>query len=242
MDSSNPYILKKSRKKIWWILAIISVVIAGVALWAIWFSEVFSVDEVRVIQADPTSSIMLTETQVQEVKSTAGIAVGEPIARVDAETSASAVATLPWVKSVEVRRGWPNEMVIAVEPRVPIGSVEVSGKVLGVDGFGITFEHGEIDSLVAFNAQGDALVAAVTVYEALPRGLKNRVKKVVATSRDNVELTLKSGALVRWGSAEELEFKAQVLEALLTRRAEIYDVSAPELPTTVNEKGRKKSL
>jgi len=79
------------------------------------------------------------------------------------------------------------------------------------------------------------------VYESLPVGLKNRVRNVVATSRDNVELALKSGSRVRWGSAEELEFKAQVLEALLSRRAEMYDVSAPGLPTTINEKGRKKS-
>ena len=46
---------------------------------------------------------------------------------------------------------------------------------------------------------------------------------------------------MKWGSADEPEFKAAVLDALLSRRAQIYDVSAPELPTTTDEKGRKKS-
>jgi cell division protein FtsQ len=41
---------------------------------------------------------------------------------------------------------------------------------------------------------------------------------------------------VLWGSAEQGELKAQVLAALLQRRAGVYDVSAPELPTTQQEK------
>jgi cell division protein FtsQ len=241
MATSNAYVLKTSRKRIRWILAAVIAAIIGFVVWAVWFSTLFSIDEVRVTQVDPSNPTILSTAQVQEVTSAAGIFVGEPIARVDTDSAATDVATLPWVKSVEVRRGWPNEIVIAVDPRVPIGRVQSSGRVLGVDGFGITFDYAETGSLVPFDAQGEALVAAVTVYESLPTELKNRVRKVAATSRDNVELTLKSGSLVRWGSAEELEFKAQVLQALLTRRAEIYDVSAPELPTTVNEKGRKKS-
>jgi cell division protein FtsQ len=241
MDTSNAYVLKKSRRKIWWIFAALSIVIAGIVVWAVWFSTVFSIDEVRVTQVDLSTSNMLSEIHIGEVKSTAGISIGEPIARVDTESAASEVASLPWVKSVEVRRGWPNEIVIAVEPRIPIGKVNVSGKFLGVDGLGITFEYDDTSSLIAFDAEAEALIAAVNVYQALPGELKNRVKKVSASSRDNVELRLKSDSLVRWGSAEELEFKSQVLQALLTRRAEIYDVSAPELPTTVNEKGRKKS-
>jgi cell division protein FtsQ len=241
MDTSNAYVLKKSRKRIWWIVVAASAAIAGFAIWVVWFSTLFSVDQVRVIQVDQSTQNILSSSQVQEVTEAAGIFAGEPIASVDTDSAATDVATLPWVKSVEVRRGWPDEIVIAIEPRVPIGKVQLSGQELGVDGFGIIFDYAETGSLVAFDAQGEALVAAVTVHESLPTDLKSRVRKVAATSRDNVELTLKSGSLVRWGSAEELEFKSQVLQALLTRRAEIYDVSAPELPTTVNEKGRKKS-
>jgi cell division protein FtsQ len=72
----------------------------------------------------------------------------------------------------------------------------------------------------------------MAVYTGLPDKWRNRVIRLTATSRDDVALTLRSGAVVRWGSADQSEFKGSVLDALITRRAAIYDVSAPELPTT----------
>jgi cell division protein FtsQ len=183
----------------------------------------------------------LTEQQVIEVRSKAAINTGDPIALVDADTAAREVATLPWIQSVEVRRGWPNEIVIAVEMRVPVAKVSVGEIDLAVDSLGVTFESVETQGLPRIDAEGDALVAAVEVLVALPENLSSKVLRISADSRDNVELELKSGSTVRWGSSEEAEFKSQVLEALLTRRAEIYDVSAPELPTTTDEKGPKKN-
>jgi cell division protein FtsQ len=90
-------------------------------------------------------------------------------------------------------------------------------------------------------ATGAPLVSAVEVVATLPADLAQKVVRIRAESIDSIEFDLKSGATVRWGSADEPEFKAAVLEALLLRRAQIYDVSAPELPTTTNEKGPKKS-
>ena len=55
---------------------------------------------------------------------------------------------------------------------------------------------------------------------------------VVARSRDDVVLSLRGGALVQWGSAEQAEAKIAVLTALLPLKASYYDVSAPDLPTT----------
>jgi cell division protein FtsQ len=110
---------------------------------------------------------------------------------------------------------------------------------LAVDSSGNTFESADINGLPRIDAEGDALIAAVEVLVSLPENLSSKITGISAVSRDNVVFTLKSGATVRWGSSEEADFKAQVLDALLTRRAEIYDVSAPELPTTTNEKGPK---
>jgi cell division protein FtsQ len=75
----------------------------------------------------------------------------------------------------------------------------------------------------------------------MPANLAKKVVRIRANSIDSIELDLKSGSIVKWGSADEPEFKAAVLDALLSRRAQIYDVSAPELPTTTDEKGQKKS-
>jgi cell division protein FtsQ len=174
-----------------------------------------------------------------EIRAKAGVTAGDPIALVDADTAAREVAELPWVQSVEVRRGWPNEIVIAVETRTPVAKVSTGVGELAVDSSGNTFESADINGLPRIDAEGDALIAAVEVLVSLPENLSSKITGISAVSRDNVVFTLKSGATVRWGSSEEADFKAQVLDALLTRRAEIYDVSAPELPTTTNEKGPK---
>ncbi len=236
--TSNPVFSSRKRRKVGIILVPVLLVIVGGAVWAIWFSSVFAVDQVRAVNAN---DIDLTEQQVVEVRAKAAINTGDPIALVDSATAAQQVATLPWVKSVEVRRGWPNEIVIAVDMRVPVARVPMGDRQMAVDAQGITFESLDIQGLPRVDAEGESLIAAVEVLVSLPENLRSKVNRLSASSRDDVEVILKSGSTVRWGSSQEAEFKAQVLEALLTRRAEIYDVSAPELPTTTDEKGPKKS-
>ncbi|MEZ5115596.1 MAG: FtsQ-type POTRA domain-containing protein [Candidatus Nanopelagicales bacterium] len=80
--------------------------------------------------------------------------------------------------------------------------------------------------------EGPARQAAAAVVAGLPDKIARRVIAASATTRDDVTLTLRSGAEVRWGSAEQPELKAEVLRALLRQDATWYDVSAPELPTT----------
>ena len=81
-------------------------------------------------------------------------------------------------------------------------------------------------------AEGGALAAATSVVNGLPADLLKRVVSVSATTLDDIDLHLRSGDVVRWGSALDSETKAEVLQALLRRKADLYDVSAPELPTT----------
>ena len=73
----------------------------------------------------------------------------------------------------------------------------------------------------------------------LPEDIERRVRVVQAVSPDDIRLQLGNDSIVRWGNADEGEFKAQVLLSLLPRRAQAYNVSAPELPTTFGEKGQR---
>ncbi|MCF8529994.1 MAG: cell division protein FtsQ/DivIB [Candidatus Nanopelagicales bacterium] len=238
MASTHTFFTKKSRKRLWFLVLPLVVALVALVVWLMWFSQFFAVEQVRAVNADQSA---LTEQQVREVLSQASIPIGEPIARVDTDTAARNVATLPWVQSVEVRRGWPHEIVVAVATRVPVASVTVADRPYAVDSTGVIFESLDIQDLPVIDAEGDSLVAAVEVLQSLPPNIAAKVVSISANSRDNVELLLKSGSTVRWGSSDEPLFKAQVLEALLTRRAEIYDVSAPEVPTTTDEKGPKKN-
>ena len=140
-----------------------------------------------------------------------------------------------------MRRGWPNEVVVALDLRIPLARVEGVSASQGVDAQGIVFDYSNLDGLPLIQASGPPLVAAVKVVAAMPENLAKKVARISANSIDSIEIDLKSGSTVKWGSADETEFKAAVLNALLSRRAQVYDVSAPELPTTTDEKGRKKS-
>jgi cell division protein FtsQ len=199
-----------------------ALLLAAGFIWVVWFSQIFSVNEVRVVGA--------TGEAADAVVRAAQVPVGAPLAQLDANTIAVRVRELAWVGDVEVRRGWPNSVVLAVEERAGIARIE--GQL--VDEQGVAFTPIGIipRGLPQVRAEGPALATAMDVYTALPDPWRDRVVRVAATTRDDVTLTLRSGAVVRWGSADRSDFKAQVLDALIKRKAAVYDVSAPELPTT----------
>ncbi len=238
-EDYTAYQVKKRKLKVWWFLIPALVLAVGSAVWLVWFTPVFAVKEVQVVVDSPGE--ILSADQIAQVQTAANISLNEPIAKLDTDTAAQAVANLPWVSAVEVRRGWPNQVVVALDLRIPLARVKDVGPSQGVDAQGIIFESSNLEGLPLIQATGAPLVSALEVVAGLPENLAKKVVRIRAESIDSIELDLKSGSTVRWGSADEPELKAAVLDALLLRRAQIYDVSAPELPTTTDEKGPKKS-
>ncbi len=219
----------RRRRRVRIALVILVLVLCAVGVWLVWFSSVLAVKDVRVVGVDGN--------RAQAVLSAAAVPIGVPLARIDADMPQQSVLALPWVQSVDVRRGWPTEVVIAVTARVPIAGIERAEGAAGrsaVDAQGVIFDPvGALPKgLPTVSGDGVGLTAAMAVLSALPADLAPRVVTLSATTRDNVDLTLRSGALVHWGSAEQTDAKAQVLRALMRHKADVYDVSAPELPTT----------
>lgn len=210
-------------------LVVLGTLAAAAAIWLVWFSSVLAVTSVRVVGLDGT----IPDSVAEQVLQTAAIPTAVPLARVDTDSAQQRVAQLPWVGSVDVRRGWPNEVVVAVSVRTPVARVGSDG-TKAVDADGVVFAPvGPTDKkLPVVDATGDGLSAAVAVLASLPSDLARRVVSLEATSLDDVELTLRSGDLVRWGSADQPDVKATVLAALMKHKADLYDVSAPRLPTT----------
>jgi cell division protein FtsQ len=205
------------------VLALVCAALLAAGLgWLAWFSPVLSVKTVRVVGIEGPSA--------NAVLRAASLPLGVPLARIDTNSAQAAVTALPWVASVEVRRGWPSELVIAVVARTPI-AVLAGGSAVDADG--VTFEAAPLPrDLPRVTAQGVGLESAMAVLSSLPADIAAKLTSLSATTRDDVDLRLRSGTLVHWGSAEQPQLKAQVLRALLRRKADVYDVSAPELPTT----------
>lgn len=210
-----------------WLVGAGAVLLGALAVWVVWFSPVLSVREVRVLGAVNVSSASVLQA--------AAVPAGMPLARVDVGGVTSRVSALPRVASVEVRRGWPNVLVIVVVERTPIAVVPDGSAFAFLDATGTSFGS------VARTPRGlpvvkatteDALRSAAAVVAALPAGLRSAVSTVTAATHDDIVLTLVTGPTVRWGSAEQSDRKAAVLAALLKVKAASYDVSAPDLPTS----------
>jgi len=217
----------RTRRTVRWVLLVGAVVLVGVAVWLVWFSSVLSVTQVRVLGATTVSADL--------VRQTAAVPPAQPLARVDVAGITARVAAIPQVAGVEVRRGWPDVLVIVVTERVPVVVLKDGSGWTYADATGVRFgapatpPHG---MPIVTAASDQALVSAAAVVDALPQPLRATVTAVSARTRDDVVLTLSGGASVRWGSADESARKAAVLAALVKVRATYYDVSAPDLPTT----------
>lgn len=210
------------------------VAVAGVAVWVMWFSPVFETDQIRVVGVSEIGQ----QAGNAQVVSAAAIPDRTPLIRVDTDAARDKVAQLPWVESVEVYRSWPRAIVVEVRERTPVAVVEDGEARTGVDASGVLFDPpgGLWITDPVIRGEESALPEAVKVVASLPTEIQRRVRVVQAVSPDDIRLELGNGAIVRWGNSEDGEFKAQVLLALLPRRAQAYDVSAPELPTTFGEK------
>ncbi|MFM1786940.1 MAG: hypothetical protein RL228_890, partial [Actinomycetota bacterium] len=77
-----------------------------------------------------------------------------------------------------------------------------------------------------------ARVEVAKVFNSMPGWIKSQIKTVVAKSRDDVRILLSGSRQAIIGDSSRLERKFAVLKVLMTRKANIYDVSAPDVPVT----------
>lgn len=209
------------------VLSVVTVVVLGYLLF---FSSLLGVRSVEVSG--------LHRVAKAEVLELAGIPADEPMLRVDTAAAEDRIAALPQVASVEVGRSLPSTITIEVVERTPLAYFNSADGIHLVDRSGVAFHQvgkppkGLPELRVGKVAPKDpATRAAVTVLAGVPAKLREKVRAVGAATPGSVELTLSGGKTVHWGDAQQLDRKAHVLAALLSRPGEVYDVSSPELPT-----------
>lgn len=188
------------------------------------------------VEVTGTNEIATTE----EVLAVVAPHEGEPLLRLDTRTLREELLAIVGVREAKVERDFPHGLVITIEPRVPVATVAQEGGYVLLDAEGVelavTAEQPEgvplVEVPVGTDRTADSLAAVLTVMAALPEPILAQVTDASAASAHEVEFVLESGAEVVWGSAEENELKAAVLEQLLQVPAQLYDVSAPLSPIT----------
>ena len=122
--------------------------------------------------------------------------------------------------------------------RVAVAVVDSGGALHGVDEDGVMFRRypSRPPSLpllrIGAATQAEALAEAARVVETLPDAIASRVEYLSVSTVDTISLRLRSGQTVQWGSADESDQKAEVLDVLLHQKASLYDVSVPGQPVT----------
>lgn len=204
--------------------------LAAVAGWVVLESTLLSVRSVEV-----TGASRVTPAEVLAV---ADVAPSTPLARVDTDAVAQRVRALVAVRSVSVSRQWPRSVRIVVQERVPTAVQRRGSSYLLLDPSGVAFDTVRkrpkgLPLVTAPTAAGEpALRAALAVLTSVPAAVRRQLLEVRAASPEQVTLRLTLDRTVVWGSPERGDRKAAVLSALMSRRASVYDVSAPDAPTT----------
>ena len=220
-----------------YVLALVAfVALVATSVWLVFFSATLQVKRVDVV-----GNKLLSDARLREV---ADVPLGAQLALVDLDRADARIGSLAEIESVDVTRTWPDAVRIQVVERTAVAVVELAGRIRGLDPDGIVFRdyktvpQGMPRIRPGAAAGTDALKEAATVVSALPEDLVTRVDHVEVATVDQITLVLRDGRQVMWGSAEESELKAQVIDRLLAaEKAQVYDVSVPGNPTVRDTAG-----
>lgn len=231
----------RSKRRRMWIGMTASLAIAAL-IWGMFWSPLLVVRDVRVVGNE--------HTHVDDVASVAGLdAAGRNLLLLATGEVEDKIETLPWVAKAEIDRMLPGTVRVKITERVPalilsLGAarwtLDAQGYVLasGAQGKNLPVLAGvEVGSVEpGVRLQTSEALAALEVMRALPRSVRDQVAGIFAPTIERITLSLSSGTAVRYGAAEGMGAKNEVLKALLARlrsegrRAAYIDVRVPTSP------------
>lgn len=204
--------------------------VVGTAAWLVFFSPVLGVRSVEVV-----GNLTVDTASIQKQ---AGVPALQPLATVDLAGVETKVLGLRKIATATVVRAWPGTLRIEVVEREPVAVVLVNGKSALVDKTGVVTEIKDVAPprlpVLRLDRPGPgdpATRAALQVVGELPIDLARRVEEVRATSAEGISLKLVDGRTVIWGGADRGPDKIRILTDLLKRKAQVYDVSSPDVVT-----------
>lgn len=230
----------RSRRRRMVVTACILAALAG-AIWVAFWSPLLDVRDVVVVGGKHVSSSQVAEA--------AGLSSDDNLLLVSTSQVTQAVEELPWVLEAKVDRKLPGTVRVKVVERAARIALAVGEARWTLDGRGNVLEAGLAD-------EGMPVLAGATVDEVRPgtrvdevevrqaltawRSLAPKVRRevvaVLAPTPERITFSLTDGTQIRFGAAESLEAKNEVLVALLAQmraegRSAVYiDVRVPTSP------------
>lgn len=221
---------RSRRRRITWLVSgSLVLVLVGLVAVAV-YSPLLALREIRV---DGTSRL-----SAPDIVDAVDGQLDTPLALLDMDRMTRELGDFPLIRNFVTETVPPHTLVIHVTERQPIGSLATAGGYSLVDPAGVEIEKSVeripgvplIDTGGA-DAASEAFTAAVEVLVAMPEPVLTQLDTIQARTRDDVTITLVSGgARIIWGSADDSEYKARVLQVALSKNfpgVTEYNVSAP---------------
>ncbi|WP_065570809.1 FtsQ-type POTRA domain-containing protein [Microbacterium oleivorans] len=208
--------------------ALAAVVLVALGAVATAYSPLFAVSTITVVGTDRLEAAAVEKALSGER--------GTPLAMIDSSEVKAALVAFPLVESYSIEARPPQELVVRIVERTPVGVVSTKAGFSLVDAAGVVLAttkdapkgYPVIDA--AGGAGSRAFRAVGAVYRSLPADLRSQISAMSATTTEDVTLSI-DGADVVWGSPDEPREKARVLTAAMTAKppseVEEYDVSSP---------------
>ncbi|MFJ6196367.1 cell division protein FtsQ/DivIB [Micromonospora sp. NPDC092111] len=221
---------RRMRAALPWAMAAGLLAVAGLVAWAVLGSGLFGVREVRVVGARLVTAV--------EVRDAAAVPDGVPLARVDLAATARRIGALAPVERATVTRDWPGTLVVTLVERTGVAAVPRDGRFALLDRAGVVFrtvprapDGLPVVRLATPGPDDPGTRAALRVLTVLTPQLRAVLAELTVEGLARITLTLHGDRTVFWGDATRGEDKARVATALLGRKADRIDVSAPDVVT-----------
>jgi cell division protein FtsQ len=206
------------------IFLFLTMVIAGVGVYGFYFSNWLLIKNVSIAGNSRISE--------EQIRNQAQIQLDTPLIDLNSEEIITALLEINSVKEVEVRKGWPDSVVIVVREREPIALTDLSDGRYLVDETGKAFHRAGPDDVYRFvfapNEPARGLAARVAA--SMPDYLTGEILRIESFNGRSATIILNNGRRIIWGDEFKSQDKAAVLRVLLRTDQGDVDVSTPEVP------------
>lgn len=223
------------------LLAALLLVSLAAMVWVYLFTDVLNVRRVEVHGNRSLSADYL--------RSISGITSRTHLLKMDVGAVERAILAEPYVLRVEVRRRFPNTVILEVTERTPVGCLSQNGRFHLVDGEGLVVESAdsrrqgvpEISGLrlpllyPGVRLEDPRFEDVARLLEGIPEGLREGAEEVGYADKEGYYLVAK-GVKVIFGGCDDLELKAEIALTAIQDIAPRYgqllyiDVTYPDHP------------
>lgn len=202
------------------LVGVASLLLAVALVWVMFWSPLLRVRDLKLSDAQRTT--------LREIEEVTGLLDGDQnLLLMSTGGVESDIETLPWVESAEVDRTLPGTVKVRLVEREPalILSLGAARWTIDIDGNVLATGEAEEGLPVLAGLQVDELepgiqlrteeaMGALRAFRGLPRNVRRQVAAVFAPTIERISFSLEGGTVIRFGAAEQLDAKNEVLRAL----------------------------